>query len=48
LLLYGHEFLNLDLLERVPKSYLIEYTLFDRCQLHTESSLALRIPGSGL
>ena len=48
LLVYGHEYFIHICFERVPKSYLIEYIKFDRCQFHTESSLALRIPGSGL
>ena len=44
LLVYDHELITLFCFERVPKSYLIEYIKFDRYQVYTESSLALRIP----
>ena len=48
LLVYGHEYFLHICFVRVPKSYLIEYIKFDRCQVYTESSLALRIPDYGL
>ena len=34
---YGHEYFRHICFERVPKSYLIEYIKFDRCQVYTES-----------